>query len=88
MSLRLSITEQNKIANLYQEILEDMSAGAGGMFGEPQEPIVDLGEPNEDKYARGDTRIPKSIFGGNILTRKGMIKSKDKKSSKKSKKKI
>jgi hypothetical protein len=76
--------EEQKLANLYQEILEDMSAGSGGVFGEPQEPIVDLGEPNEDNYARGDTRIPKSIFGGNILTRKGIVKSK--KTVKKSKK--
>jgi hypothetical protein len=76
--------EEQKLANLYQEILEDMSASSGGVFGEPQEPIVDLGEPNEDNYARGDTRIPKSIFGGNILTRKGIVKSK--KTVKKSKK--
>ena len=82
MSLRLSTLEEKKLADIYQEILEDMSAGAGGMFGEPQEPIVDLGAPNEDSYARGDTRIPKSIFGGNILSRKGMIKTKKKKAKK------
>ena len=82
MSLRLSTLEEKKLADIYQEILEDMSAGAGGMFGEPQEPIVDLGAPNEDSYARGDTRIPKSIFGGNILSRKGMLKTKKKKAKK------
>ncbi len=79
MSLRLSNLEEQKLANLYQEILEDMSAGSGGVFGEPQEPIVDLGEPNDDNYARGDTRIPKSIFGSNILSRKGLVKMKRKK---------
>jgi len=79
MSLRLSTLEEQKLANLYQEILEDMSAGPGGIFGTPQEPVDDLGEPNGDNYARGDTRIPTSIFGGNILTRKGMVKTKKKK---------
>lgn len=83
MSLRLSTLEEQKLANLYQEILEDMSAGAGGMFGEPQDTVEDLGEPNGDNYATGDQRIPKSIFGGDILSRKGVVKRKVKKSKKK-----
>lgn len=83
MSLRLSTIEEEKLANLYQEILEDMSAGAGGMFGEPQDTVEDLGEPNGDNYATGDQRIPKSIFGGDILSRKGVVKRKVKKSKKK-----
>jgi hypothetical protein len=79
MSLRLSTLEEQRLANLYQEILEDMSAGDGGMFGTPQDSVEDLGEPNGDNYATGDQRIPKSIFGGNIMSRKGLIKRKTKK---------
>jgi hypothetical protein len=82
MSLRLSTLEEQKLASLYQEILEDMSAGAGGMFGEPQDDVEDLGQPNGDNYATGDQRIPKSIFGGDILSRKGVVKKKVKKSKK------
>lgn len=83
MITRISTIEEQKLANLYQEILEDMSAGAGGMFGEPQDTVEDLGEPNGDNYATGDQRIPKSIFGGDILSRKGVVKRKVKKSKKK-----
>jgi hypothetical protein len=79
MSLRLSTLEEQKLANLYQEILEDMSAGEGGMFGTPQDTVEDLGEPNGDDYATDDQRILKSIFGGNIMSRKGLIKRKTKK---------
>jgi hypothetical protein len=79
MSLRLSTLEEQKLANLYQEILEDMSAGEGGMFGTPQDTVEDLGEPNGDNYAKGVLSIPKSIFGGNIMSRKGLIKRKTKK---------
>jgi hypothetical protein len=59
-----------------------MSAGEGGMFGTPQDTVEDLGEPNGDNYATGDQRIPKSIFGGNILSRKGLVKRKKKKTNK------
>jgi hypothetical protein len=34
-----------------------------------------------DNYAKGDSRIPKSVFGG-VLTRRGLIKSKKKKRKK------
>jgi hypothetical protein len=84
MSLRLSTIEEKKIADLYDQILEDMSAGDGGVLGTPQDSVDDLGEPNGDNYARGDQRIPKSIFGGDILSRKGLIKKKRKKSKEKS----
>lgn len=84
MSQRLSTYEEQKIANLYQQILdEDMSAGSGGVLGTPADTVDDLGEPNGDNYAAGDTRIPKSIFGGDILTRNGKIKGKKKKLKKK-----
>jgi hypothetical protein len=82
MSLRLSTLEEKKLADIYQQILEDMSAGEGGMFGTPQDTVEDLGEPNGDNYATGDQRIPKSIFGGNILSRKGLVKRKKKKTNK------
>jgi hypothetical protein len=83
MSLRLSSLEEKKIADLYDQILEDMSAGEGGMFGTPQDSVDDLGEPNGDNYAAGDTRIPKSIFEGDILSRNGLVKKKKKKSKRK-----
>jgi hypothetical protein len=79
MSLRLSTLEEKNIADLYQQILEDMSAGAGGVLGTPQDSVDDLGEPNGDNYATGDQRIPKSIFGGDILSREGLVKRKKKK---------
>ena len=82
MSLRLSTLEEQKLANLYQEILEDMSAGGGGLLGSPQESVEYLGQPNGDNYATGDQRIPKSIFGGDILSRKGLVKRKKKKAKK------
>jgi hypothetical protein len=82
MSLRLSTIEEKKLADLYDQILEDMSAGEGGMFGTPQDSVDDLGQPNGDNYAAGDTRIPKSIFGGDILSRKGPVKKKPKKKKK------
>ena len=83
MSLRLSTIEEKKIADLYQQICEDMSAGSGGVLGTPQDAVDDLGEPNGDNYATGDQRIPKSIFGGDILSRKGPVKKKPKKRRKK-----
>ncbi len=82
MSLRLSTIEEKKLADLYDQICEDMSASAGGLFGSPQASVEDLGEPNGDNYATGDQRIPKSIFGGDILSRKGLVKKKKKKSKK------
>jgi len=83
MSLRLSTKEEKKLADLYDQILEDMSAGEGGMFGSPETPVEDLGIENSDNYAAGDTRIPKSIFGGDILSRNGLVKKNKKKSKRK-----
>ena len=74
---RLSIAEEKKIADLYQDILnEDMDVGGilgGAAFSD------DLGEENADDYAPGDNRIPKLL--GKVQTRKGVAK-KTKKSKK------
>ena len=83
MITRISTLEEKKLANLYQEILEDMSAGAGGVLGTPQDSVEDLGEPNGDKYATEVQVIPTSIFGGNILSRKGLVKRNKKKKTNK-----
>lgn len=79
---RLSTEETKIIADLYQEILnEDMDAGS--ILGGSSDGTGDLGEENDDSYATGDTRIPTSIFGGNILSRNGLVKRKKKRKAKK-----
>jgi hypothetical protein len=80
MSKRLSTIEEGKIADLYQQILEDMDAGS--ILGGSSDGTGDLGEENDDDYATGDQRIPVSIFGGNIVSRNGSVKRKKKKSKK------
>lgn len=80
MSKRLSTIEEGKIADLYQQILEDMDAGS--ILGGSSDGTGDLGEENKDDYATGDQRIPTSIFGGNIVSRNGPVKRKKKKSKK------
>jgi hypothetical protein len=69
---RLSSEESEKIAELYMEMV---SADILGDIGGDE---ADLGTPNKDDYAKGDNRIPKLI--GNVQTRKGSIKNKQKKS--------
>ena len=68
-----------KFKNIFNKILkEDITAsdalgGSEGLYG------GSVG--NEDTYAPGDQRIPKSIFGG-IITRAGSTKKKKKKKKK------
>jgi len=79
---RLSIQEQQKIADIYQEILEE-DMDSGGLLGglAPADAITSL--DNKDNYAPGDTRIPKILGRGVVQTRKGAIKRKNKKRVKK-----
>lgn len=62
--------EEKKLADLYQEILnEDM--GAAGVVGAG---MIDMGLVNIDSYAPGDARNP---FGLGITSRKGKVKRKN-----------
>lgn len=78
---RLSIQEQKKIADIYQEILEE-DMNSGGLLGgvAPADAITSLN--NKDNYAPGDTRIPKVLGRGVVQTRKGAIKRKVRKNKK------
>ena len=72
--MRLSIEEQTKLANIYEErVLIEMDV-AGIMGGAP---TSGGSLENIDGYAAGDNRIPK-VLGG-IQTRKGLTKKKGKK---------
>jgi hypothetical protein len=72
--MRLSIDEQTKLANIYEEkVLIEMDV-AGIMGGSP---TSGGSLENVDGYATGDNRIPK-VLGG-IQTRKGLAKKKGKK---------
>lgn len=79
---RLSTLEEKKIADLYQEILnEDMDSG--GMLGGVPTHGGEI--ENSDNYAPGDNRRPFLLGKGTIQTRKGPIKNKkNKKKLKKS----
>ena len=65
--------DQENIANIYQQILnEDMTAG--GVYGGDIEGHA--GIENSDWYAPGDARNP---YGLGVLTRKGALKKKKRK---------
>ncbi len=53
---RLSTEESKKIADLYQEILNE-NMDTGSIFGTAGN-VTDLASPNYDAYAPGDNRIP------------------------------
>lgn len=79
--MRLSIEESNKLAEIYANkvLVEDMTAGDGGVFGDTGTgDINDL--ENGDDYAPGDNRIP-FIMG--VQSRKGPVKKKKGKKKKK-----
>jgi hypothetical protein len=78
---RLSTVDEKIIADLYQDILNE-NMDAASVVGVSADPVTDLGKTNGDNYAKGDTRIPKSIFKG-VQTRKGILKNKKSKKSKK-----
>ena len=72
--MRLSMAEQVKLANIYEEkVLIEMDV-AGIMGGSP---TSGGSLENIDGYATGDNRIPK-VLGG-IQTRRGISKKKGKK---------
>lgn len=72
---------------IVEELLqEDMTAGGeGSSFGPGVVNTAD--QISSDSYAPGDARTPSSIFGGAVLTRGGLKRTKKKKSKKKSRKK-
>ena len=77
---RLSMAEEKIIADLYHEILIENMTDTG-VVGAPTPTIGKL--VNGDDYATGDNRIPKLIGKGDVLTRKGAVKMKSRKKSKK-----
>lgn len=72
---------------IVEELLqEDMTAGGEGSSFGPG--VVNTADQfSSDSYAPGDARTPSSIFGGAVLTRGGLKKTKRKKLKKKSRKK-
>ena len=72
---------------IVEELLqEDMTAGGEGSTFGPG--VVNTADQfSSDSYAPGDVRTPSSIFGGAVLTRGGLKRTKKKKSKKKSRKK-
>jgi hypothetical protein len=72
---------------IVEELLqEDMTAGGEGSSFGPG--VVNTADQfSSDSYAPGDARTPSSIFGGAVLTRGGLKKTKKKKLKKKSRKK-
>lgn len=70
------------LENLIQQVLEEdvVAGGADSAFGPGVQATAS--QYSGDTYAPGDTRIPKSIFGG-IVTRRGLIKSRKKRKKKK-----
>ena len=75
--MRLSIEEQNKLSQIYEEkVLVEMDVD-GIMGGAP---TSGGSLENVDGYATGDTRIPK-VLGG-VQTRNGIAKKKGKKNKK------
>ncbi len=71
-----------KFREIVEKVLSEevMSGGEGSAFG----PNVGktASEFSGDKYAPGDARTPKSLYGG-VLTRAGMRKGESKKRKKK-----
>jgi hypothetical protein len=77
MNIRLSRAEQIKIANLYQDILEENDSG---VLGQP-EVAPDINQlENEDDVAKDDQRRPFMI--GSIQTRSGKIGKRRRKNKK------
>ena len=70
----------------YDELMEDMTAGDGGVFGGGDSFGHGGDLEAEDWYAPGDHRVPKSIFSGIIRRPKVDPKGKKKKNVKLSKK--
>ena len=72
---------------IVEELLqEDITAGGEGSSFGPG--VVNTADQfSSDSYAPGDARTPQSIFGGAVLTRGGLKRTKKKKSKKKSRKK-
>ena len=75
----------------FQKIVEDLlqedmtAGGEGSSFGPG---VVNTADQfSSDSYAPGDARTPQSIFGGAVLTRGGLKRTKKKKLKKKSRKK-
>lgn len=72
------------LEQLIKQVLEEdtIAGGAESAFG----PGVQATSTqfSGDTYAPGDTRIPKSIFGG-IITRRGLIKRRKKRKRRKKK---
>ena len=68
----------------FVKLVEDtMAGGAGSVFGAG---VTSTATPfSGDNYAKGDARVPKSLFGG-TLTRGGMTGGRKKKKKKKSRK--
>lgn len=67
------VNDQNNIANLYQQMLnEDMTAG--GVYG--GDVAGHAGIENTDWFAPGDARNP---YGMGVTTRKGKLKKKKRK---------
>jgi len=68
----------------FKLIKEDMSAGAGGAFGDGPSTHNVYSPPNDissgDTYAPGDARLPKAL--GAVQTRKGTAGKKKKKKKK------
>lgn len=78
----------NEFNRLYERLLdvlsEDMTGGAGGVFGDAGSMGFGGDVPGgEDSYAPGDAR---NIFNYGTFTRKGKVKDKKKKKRKKKKK--
>lgn len=79
--MRMSIRDEEKIAEIYQKMLnEDMTSG--GVFGGDTGGFT-AGIEAEDWYAPGDARNP---YGLGVTTRKGKLKRKRKKIPKNTKK--
>lgn len=70
----------NKFEYIFKKILSEDITGASALGG--SEGLEGGSVGNEDTYAPGDMRTPKSIFGG-VLTRGGSTKKKKKKKQKK-----
>ena len=75
----------------FQKIVEELlqeDVLAGGVVSSFGPGVVNTANQfSSDSYAPGDARTPSSIFGGAVLTRGGLRKTKKKKSKKKSRKK-
>lgn len=72
---------------IVEELLEE-DVLAGGVMSSFGPGVVNTANQfSSDSYAPGDARTPQSIFGGAVLTRGGLKKTKKKRLKKKSRKK-